>query len=146
MMANAQRPDYAESYTLSGCGNEPYCGVFTRVQAQCTAGSGDFCPGGAAANGNTDPTLCDGAPVYVKSPERRHGNSYLLVRDSYDGWIVVEIMDESDVDSVLNDCDAMGWGNEVGYSADKYPPVAPTLIFLYDNNPNTITVVAGGGR
>ena len=55
---------YNESYTISNCSNPSHCGVFRRVAARCTAGSSDFCPGGEDANGNTDPTLCDGAPVY----------------------------------------------------------------------------------
>ena len=32
--------------------------------ASCT--SGYRCPGGDGANGNVDPTLCDGAPVYQR--------------------------------------------------------------------------------
>lgn len=34
------------------------------MEAHCT--SGDRCPGGRYANGNTESTLCDGAPVYQR--------------------------------------------------------------------------------
>ena len=56
---------FVETYTISGCSNPVHCGVFQRVAAHCTSGSGS-CPGGRYANGNTDPTLCDGAPVYQR--------------------------------------------------------------------------------
>ena len=66
LVVGTVQSQYANSYTLSGCPNgfESYCGVFTRLPAHCNMGSSDRCPGGPYANGNTDPTLCDGAPVY----------------------------------------------------------------------------------
>jgi hypothetical protein len=54
---------YADSYTLSGCSEAQYCGVFHRVAAHCAGGR--YCPGGASARpGWSDATLCDGAPAY----------------------------------------------------------------------------------
>ena len=47
---------------MTGCSDESHCGVFSRVPASCA--SGNFCPGGRWANGNTDPTRCDGVPTY----------------------------------------------------------------------------------
>ena len=57
MLADSQRPDYADVYFVAAS-------TFYRRPAQCTAGSGDRCPGGQYSNGNADPTLCDGSPVY----------------------------------------------------------------------------------
>ena len=62
-------PDgFAESYTVEGCSNPAHCGVFRRVDAHCT-GTDSHCPGGAYANGNSDDTKCDGAPVYQRVGE-----------------------------------------------------------------------------
>eukprot|EP01043_Picozoa_sp_COSAG02_P056238 COSAG02_NODE_6641_length_3441_cov_5.384201_3_plen_156_part_00 len=69
---------YADSYTLAGCSNPNDCGVFKRVLAHCA--SGDHCPAGQYANGNTDPTLCDGAPVYQKSSDDVEGGGRVLFR------------------------------------------------------------------
>ena len=56
-------PDgFDDIYTVTGCSDESHCGVFTRVPANCA--SGYHCPGGANADDNTDPTLCNNAPVY----------------------------------------------------------------------------------
>ena len=49
-------------YTVSGCSEPTHCGTFYRVAAHCT--SGESCPGGKYANGNSDSTLCFGAPTY----------------------------------------------------------------------------------
>ena len=63
-------PDgFAESYTVEGCSNPAHCGVFRRVDAHCTDTTSDHCPGGANANGNSDDTKCDGAPVYQRVGE-----------------------------------------------------------------------------
>jgi hypothetical protein len=45
--------DVYDSYTITGCTDSSYCGVFTRVPARCMGGE---C--------GPDPTRCDGAPVY----------------------------------------------------------------------------------
>ena len=82
---------YANSYTLAGCSNADHCGIFTRVPAHCTDGYSVFCPGGEFA-GNTDPTLCDGAPVYQKGGSGSGGPVLLRYpassRGSGTSWIV----------------------------------------------------------
>ena len=55
---------YASTYTISGCSSATDCGVYSLVSARCNDDSSDHCPGGQFANGNTDPSLCDSAPVY----------------------------------------------------------------------------------
>ena len=55
---------FAEAYTLSGCADSAHCGTFHRVAARCA--SGDHCPGGQYDYSGTDPSLCNGAPVYQK--------------------------------------------------------------------------------
>ena len=148
-MADAQR-DYADSYTLSGCGGNRgpiFCGVYVRVLAQCTVGSGDRCPGGSGANGNTDPTLCDGAPVY------QHSDGRVLLRLSEGGgtstqWIVSG-------QTSLSDCMFHGSGNippaEPHSSSSGRPGYAPTAVaygeFSDGSYGDTAIVVAtGGGR
>lgn len=57
---------FARSYTLDGCADfASHCGEYVLVPAHCT--SGDQCPDGSAANGNADPSMCDGAPVYQRA-------------------------------------------------------------------------------
>eukprot|EP01043_Picozoa_sp_COSAG02_P028361 COSAG02_NODE_1715_length_11211_cov_8.483801_8_plen_692_part_00 len=88
---------FAESYTVSGCSNPVHCGVFRRAVARCTAGR--YCPGGDLANGNTDPRLCDGAPVYQKVVADGGGDGPVLYRfynspggphgsEEYTAWFV----------------------------------------------------------
>jgi hypothetical protein len=60
---------FAESYTVEGCSDPAHCGVFRRVEAHCTDNTYGRCPGGANANGNSDATKCDGAPVYQRVGE-----------------------------------------------------------------------------
>eukprot|EP01043_Picozoa_sp_COSAG02_P086805 COSAG02_NODE_24197_length_695_cov_1.125839_2_plen_111_part_01 len=89
---------YASSYTLSGCSNPAHCGVFMRVLAHCTPGSSEYCPGGRYASSNTDPTLCDGAPVY----QQGDSDGPVLLRYGYHGskeWFV------ADNGGPLVDCD-----------------------------------------
>eukprot|EP01043_Picozoa_sp_COSAG02_P077837 COSAG02_NODE_17240_length_1018_cov_3.043526_1_plen_184_part_00 len=63
--ARATPQVYADSYTLSGCSDAQYCGVFHRVAAHCAVAGGSHCPGGDYARpGWSDATLCDGAPAY----------------------------------------------------------------------------------
>ena len=63
-------PDgFAESYTVEGCSNPAHCGVFRRVDAHCTDTTSYHCPSGQLANGNSDDTKCDGAPVYQRVGE-----------------------------------------------------------------------------
>jgi hypothetical protein len=81
---------YADSYTLAGCSNADHCGIFTRVPAHCTSPDSIFCPGGEFAHGNTDPTLCDGAPVYQKGGSGSGGPVLLRYYDggTFTSWIV----------------------------------------------------------
>ena len=60
---------FAESYTVRGCSNPAHCGVFRRVDAHCTDTTHGHCLGGQYANGNSDETKCDGAPVYQRVGE-----------------------------------------------------------------------------
>lgn len=77
---------FAESYTVSGCANPAHCGLFRRTLAHCDADQTDRwgCPGGEFAQGNTDSTLCDGAPVYQLMEQGGGGDGPVLWR-SYDG-------------------------------------------------------------
>ena len=43
--------------------------MFRRVDAHCTNNIYGRCPGGQYANGNSDETKCDGAPVYQRVGE-----------------------------------------------------------------------------
>eukprot|EP01043_Picozoa_sp_COSAG02_P078851 COSAG02_NODE_17957_length_969_cov_0.783908_2_plen_75_part_01 len=56
---------------IEGCSDTPICGVFRRVDAHCTDNILGCCPGGnqVRANGNSDETKCDGAPVYQRVGE-----------------------------------------------------------------------------
>ena len=145
-----QRPDYADSYTLSGCRDDRFCGVFTRVEVHCAAGSGARCPGGAPAAGNADPTLCDGAPVY------QNGDGRVLLRLSEQGggtrWYVSD-------DDALGDCDLHCGSCDLNYGLDNYPysdskpgrpgyaPTAPAYgQWSTPQFHESISVVAGGGR
>ena len=106
MLVDAQRPDYADSYTVSGGACEQgqqhlssedpdpgYCGVYTRVPARCTSRSSGRC----AVLFNADPTLCDGAPVYQMGGAR--GN-VLFRCDRY--WQVRR------PEAPLSSCDVVG--------------------------------------
>jgi hypothetical protein len=79
---------FAEQYALSGCADGDQCGTFSRVVARCA--TGDYCPGGRYEySGNTDRSLCHGAPVY------QHGaaDGLVLLRAAERGgthWIVTD--------------------------------------------------------
>ena len=137
-----QRPDYAASYTLSGCHDNIVCGVFTRVEARCAAGSGARCPAGASAAGNADPTLCDGAPVY------ENAGGYALLRVSEQGggtrWWVRD-------SSSLDDCEFHGNQyyprSDLNPGRPGYAPTAPAYgQWSSPASHESISVVAGGGR
>ena len=136
---------YAGSYTLSGCHDAIYCGVFTRVEAHCAVGSGARCPGGASATGNAYPTLCDGAPVYQQTTGGYH---YVLLRVSEEGggtrWYVGPT-------SALADCAFHGNDNyprsNLNPGRPGYGPTAPGYgQWSSPNYHESIRVVAGGGR
>eukprot|EP01044_Picomonas_judraskeda_P000164 COSAG03_NODE_7_length_25331_cov_113.442375_9_plen_453_part_00 len=74
---------FASSYTLSGCKDAAYCGVFRRVSAHCDQHNEIWscCPGDKDARyGWTDATQCDAAPVYTR--DDGHGSLSVLFRDS----------------------------------------------------------------
>jgi hypothetical protein len=145
-----QRPDlsdYADSYTLRGCHDDRYCGVFARAEAHCAVGSGARCPGGASAAGNADPTLCDGAPVY------QNGDGKVLLRLSEHGGDTRWWVNPS---HALGDCaflDRFGTDGDYCPRSDLnpgrpgYAPTAPAYgqwsTTMYHES---ISVVAGGGR
>ena len=152
VFGNVQALLYADSYTLSGCSN-PYaeaCGVFRRVPAHCTAGSDARCPGGAAANGNTDPTLCDGAPVYQRGGA---GGAVLFRRFDTLGtrwWVggsqaLVDCHDSGNVISDSNPGHAQGYPGYPGLTLG-YAPTAPAYGQYHDDANNPVSVAAGGGR
>jgi len=93
---------YADSYTLSGCSDAQYCGVFHRVAAHCAGG--DYCPGGAGARpGWSDATLCDGAPAYQLA-----GGGAVLYRVMYSGGRTEWVVGPSDR---LGDCTPSGYSH-----------------------------------
>jgi hypothetical protein len=93
--------DYADSYTLSGCHSNFFCGVFTRVEAHCTVGSGARCPGGASAAGNADPALCDGAPVY----QNQNAHGWVLLRLSEGGGTRWKVSPSDGSDGAIHHCE-----------------------------------------
>ena len=144
---------FAESYTVEGCSDPAHCGVFRRVDAHCTTGSYDRCPGGEHANGNSDETKCDGAPVYQRVGEGGgvDGGGPVLYRyygNGYTAWYV----GPSDA---LADCD--GGGNYLQLGSNQGPtggaPTDPGYSAGdgwtdWDANPyahGTISVSAGSG-
>ena len=147
---------FAESYTVEGCSNPAHCGVFRRVDAHCTDTTYGHCPGGDYANGNSDDTKCDGAPVYQRVGEGGgvDGGGPVLYRFYY-GYTEWDV-GPSDR---LADCYADGYsylrlGSNQGPTGGA--PTAPEYSagdgsYDYDNggydNParGTISVSAGGG-
>ena len=140
---------YPESYTLSGCRVHSTCGTFTRTLAHCTNRHSDHCPGGKYDNGNTDPTLCDNAPVY------RKGDKVFYRIYIYGGteWHV------GLADFILADCSGErdpGLGDPIHTGSHRgptgYPPTADVYRGSVDLNANggfgvrdTISIVAGDG-
>ena len=102
---------FAESYTVEGCSNPAHW--FRRVDAHCTDTSTSFnhCPGGDYANGNSDDTKCDGAPVYQRVGEGGgvDGSGPVLYR-VYDGSYTEWYVGPSDR---LADCISGGYGYPV---------------------------------
>ena len=139
MLVDAQRLDYADSYTVSGgrceqgqqhlssedpdSADSGYCGVYTRVPANCTSRSpaGRFC----AVLFNADPTLCDGAPVYQMGGAR--GN-VLFRSDRY--WLVTR------PEAPLSSC-WVGDGNHINSQQGAIEgdvPTAPSYGGYTENN------------
>jgi hypothetical protein len=128
--------------------------VFRRVDAHCTDTSHGHCPGGRYANGNSDDTKCDGAPVYQRVGEGGgvDGSGPVLYR-YYDGGTTYWLVGPSDR---LADC--VGFGVYLTSLGSNQGPTggAPTAPEYsagdgwtdYDANPTargTISVTAGGG-
>ena len=140
-----QRPDYAASYTLNGCHDGFFCGVFTRVEARCAAGSGARCPAGASAAGNADPTLCDGAPVYQQQTD---DGPVVLLRVSEQGGGTRWYVSDSEA---LGDCErhfTQGLPrSDLNPGRPGYAPTAPAYgQWSTPDSHVSISVVAGGGR
>ena len=145
-------PDgFAESYTVEGCSNPAHCGVFRRVDAHCTNTGFGHCPGGRNANGNSDETKCDGAPVYQRVGEGGgvDGGGPVLYRwyysDGNTAWSVGSsdaLADCYDNDLYLqsNPGPSGGAPTDPGYSAGRgwADWGGPTAY-------GTISVTAGGG-
>ena len=116
-------------------------------EGPCKLCLGYRCPGGDYANGNTDPTLCDNAPVFqAGGPD---GPVLYRVYDSYHGgtsWVV----GPSDR---LNDCSYYDGSylisdSNPGPLGGREAPTAPVYGWLDGENNyarTTITVTAGDG-
>ncbi len=84
--------NFAESYTISGCLDESHCGVFQRVEADCSVESSQYCPPTPGRPGWTD-QRCDGVPVYQKVEDGTAAGGYssgerpVLMRLYYDDGI-----------------------------------------------------------
>ena len=127
--------------------------MFRRVDAHCTSTTvSAWCPGGRLANGNSDDTKCDGAPVYQRVGEGGgvDGSGPVLYR-FYVGGSTFWVVGPSDR---LADC--YYHGNYLLSGSNQGPtggaPTAPGYSAGdgwtdYDNNyaRGTITVTAGDG-
>ena len=136
---------FEESYTVSGCSNPEHCGVFQRVPAHCTASSGS-CPGGRFANGNTDPTLCDGAPVYQRQGDNG-GDAGVILYRFFNGDDTVWYVGSS---NALAYCSGSNYLESA--SAPAADPTAPSYSAgggWYDDDGSgrgSITITPGGGQ
>ena len=127
--------------------------MFRRVDAHCTDTVNGHCPGGAYANGNSDDTKCDGAPVYQRVGEGGgvDGSGPVLYR-LYDGGTTAWLVGPSDA---LADCSVFNRYLRLGSNQGPTggAPTAPEYSagdgsYDYDTNPTargTISVSAGGG-
>ena len=154
MQVELDADGFAESYTVEGCSNPAHCGVFRRVDAHCTSTTSGHCPGGGYANGNSDDTKCDGAPVYQRVGEGGgvDGGGPVLYRLYYDGTTQWDV-GPSDR---LATCYSGGGGYPYLQLGSNQGPTggAPTApeysagdgSYDYDNNARgTISVTEGGG-
>ena len=65
------------------------CGVFRRVAAHCTDTTQGYCPGGVHAQPDyTDPTMCDGVPVYQREGGLDAPVLYRIGSSGFTYWIV----------------------------------------------------------
>ena len=130
--------------------------MFRRVDAHCTTGSHSHCPGGYDANGNSDDTKCDGAPVYQRVGEGGgvDGGGPVLFRFYYDGSRTAWFVGPS---ARLADCYGNYISDYLSLGSNRGPtggaPTAPEYSagdgsYDYDTNPwarGTISVSAGDG-
>jgi hypothetical protein len=130
--------------------------VFRRVDAHCTDTAYGHCPGGQYANGNSDETKCDGAPVYQRAGEGGgvDGSGPVLYRGYYGNGHTIWDVGSS---ARLADC-YRGNGDYHYLASGSIPgptggaPTAPGYSAgdgWYDGDNNgargTISVSAGGG-
>ena len=141
---------YADSYTLSGCHDDNRCGVFTLVVAHCATRSGAHCSGGASTAGNTDLTLCDGAPVYEKVENgRRTGVLLRLSEGGGTRWYVSHVSKdpESEISCSADTTSIYTPRGDLNPGRPGYAPTAPAYGQM--STPEwheSISVVVGGGR
>jgi hypothetical protein len=129
--------------------------VFRRVDAHCTDTTWGHCPGGEYANGNSDDTKCDGAPVYQRVGEGGgvDGSGPVLYRYYYSAGSTVYtqwIVGPSNALAYCAHGDYFESGSIPGPTGGA--PTAPEYSAgdgWYDNDNNgargTISVSAGGG-
>jgi hypothetical protein len=148
---------FAEQYVLSGCANGDHCGTFSRVAARCASGS--WCPGGEyeLRFGNTNRSLCNGAPVY------QHGGADgpVLSRVGIGSSTYWRVADSSALDTCGGDSYYLGSAfnaqpgggppNVAAYGTGHNGESGGTGWIDADASPSCtsgcgITVVAGGGH
>ena len=121
------------------------------MPAQCTSGQ-DYCPGGQYATGYTDPTLCDGAPVYQKGGGG-DGDAPVLYRQYYADEVTTWVV--SPGSTALTTCAGPGIFSSYIPRATPYAPRSDSAPTAPAYNPwhqgpsggisRPITVTAGGG-
>ena len=147
---------FAEAYTLSGCSDLDHCGVFRRVAARCA--SGGRCPGGwgefSEFSGSTDPSLCNGVPVYQKGG----GDGPVLLRYEHsgsfrsDGYTLWSVGDSSALETCTGSSLYSGRNYHQAYidgswidQAGSGPPTAPAYNTGFNTDTNTDTNTDNGG-
>ena len=144
----ALRQGYSSTYTISGCSDPADCGVFKLVPANCTDTYEGRCPGGRYANGNTDRTLCDGAPAYQSADGTRVLLRWYNSGPDYTAWWVA---DRSALDACLGAPDYLLSASNPGRlgSAPTAPGYSAGDGWRDHNNGQfgaPIRVTAGGGH
>ena len=123
------------------------------MDAHCTDTTSGHCPGGEFANGNSDDTKCDGAPVYQRVGEGGgvDGSGPVLLR-YYSGGGTYWIVGPSDRLANCGDgsYDYLRLGSNQGPTggaptAPEYSAGDGSVDFDNNNARGTISVSAGGG-
>ena len=110
------------------------------MEARCAAGSGARCPGGASAAGNADPTLCDGAPVYI-------AGWTVLLRVSEGGGTRWYLSDATALqDCAPADIDTGYHRSDLNLGGPEVPTAPAYGQWSTPEYYESISVVAGGGR